>query len=75
MFQEMRESLRISRGTDILEHVHSLPADIQDVEMDKIKAIERRAMEKQTPQPGLKELMGYLEHRKVQKAICTRNFE
>jgi len=75
MFSEMREALRISRGTDILEHVHSLPPDVQDVEMDKIKAIERRAMKGQKPQPGLTDLMGYLEERKIQKAICTRNFD
>lgn len=39
-----------------------------------IKAIERRAMSSQRPQPGLQELMAYLTRRGVRKALCTRNF-
>jgi len=31
-------------------------------------------MSSQTPQPGLRELMGYLTERGLRKAICTRNF-
>lgn len=75
MFQQMRDALRISKKTDILDHIHALPSDLQDVEMDKIKEIERRAMKDQKPQPGLTDLMTYLEHRGLQKGICTRNFE
>ncbi len=75
MFQEMRDALGISKATDILEHVHSLPADEQAIAMDKIKDIERRAMKDQKPQPGLIELMSYLDKRGIQKGICTRNFE
>ena len=75
MFQQMRDALGITKATDILEHIHSLPEDEQDVEMEKIKAIEREAMKDQKPQPGLTELMTYLESRGIQKGICTRNFE
>lgn len=32
-------------------------------------------MLRQEPQPGLEELMEYLEKRGVRKGICTRNFE
>lgn len=39
-----------------------------------VKAIERNAMTSQRPQPGLTELMSYLETRGVRKALCTRNF-
>lgn len=39
-----------------------------------VKAIERNAMTSQRPQPGLQELMSYLEKRGVRKALCTRNF-
>jgi phosphoglycolate phosphatase-like HAD superfamily hydrolase len=39
-----------------------------------IKAIERNAMTSQRPQPGLRELMTYLESRGMRKALCTRNF-
>lgn len=39
-----------------------------------VKAIERNAMTSQRPQPGLQELMTYLEKRGVRKALCTRNF-
>lgn len=39
-----------------------------------VKAIERNAMTSQRPQPGLQELMKYLEQRGVRKALCTRNF-
>lgn len=43
--------------------------------MEKIRAIEREAMLAQQPQPGLVELMDYLERRGVRRALCTRNFE
>jgi phosphoglycolate phosphatase-like HAD superfamily hydrolase len=75
MFAEMREVLGIPKSVDILEHVNSLPKDEQEPAMDKIKTIERRAMKDQRPQPGLTELMTYLDSRRVRKAICTRNFE
>ena len=75
MFGEMRAALGISKSTDILEHITSLPDEDQEAAMDKIKAIERNAMKDQKPQPGLIELMNYLEKRGIQKAICTRNFE
>lgn len=32
-------------------------------------------MESQQPQPGLVELMDFLEERGVKRALCTRNFE
>jgi HAD superfamily hydrolase (TIGR01509 family) len=75
MFAEMRDALGIPKSVDILEHIHSLPSSEQETAMDKIKAIERRAMKDQTPQPGLTELMSYLDERGLQKAICTRNFD
>jgi hypothetical protein len=43
--------------------------------MEKIRAIERRAMGAQKPQQGLVALMEYLTHRDIRKGICTRNFE
>jgi phosphoglycolate phosphatase-like HAD superfamily hydrolase len=39
-----------------------------------VKSIERNAMSSQRPQPGLVELMTYLDKRGVRKALCTRNF-
>lgn len=39
-----------------------------------IKAIESSTMTSQTPQPGLRDLMLYLERRGVKKSLCTRNF-
>lgn len=75
MFVEMRDALGITKATDILDHIYSLPADQQAEGHEKIEAIERRAMESQKPQPGLAELMSYLEKRNIRKAICTRNFE
>ncbi|ETN45364.1 uncharacterized protein HMPREF1541_09195 [Cyphellophora europaea CBS 101466] len=39
-----------------------------------VKAIERTAMTSQRPQPGLSEVMTYLEKRNMRKALCTRNF-
>ncbi len=50
------------------------PSSEQARAVAKIKAIERRAMTSQRPQPGLRELMHYLTRRGVRKAICTRNF-
>lgn len=75
MFAEMRAVLGISKGTDILDHIYSLPSAGQDAAHEQIRAIERRAMAQQKPQPGLVELMSYLDSHGVRKAICTRNFE
>lgn len=42
---------------------------------ESIRAIERTAMTHQQPQPGLVELMTYLDARGLPKGICTRNFD
>lgn len=76
MFVQMREVLGISKGTDILDHIYSLPTLAEQASaMEAIRAIERAAMASQVPQPGLTELMEYLDTRGIRKAICTRNFE
>lgn len=86
MFRQMRQTLQIQKPTDILSHIHSLPArppppptpatplNHRGTAAEAIQAIEREAMTTQTPQPGLLELMTYLERRGVRKALCTRNF-
>jgi phosphoglycolate phosphatase-like HAD superfamily hydrolase len=84
MFREMRAALDIPKSVDILDHLHSLsttpdastnpPTSPRQRANDAIEAIERNAMVVQTPQPGLVELMTYLDKRKVPKALCTRNF-
>jgi phosphoglycolate phosphatase-like HAD superfamily hydrolase len=84
MFREMRAALNIPKSTDILDHIHSLsttpdastnpPTSPGQRANDTIETIERNAMAVQTPQPGLVELMTYLDKRKVPKALCTRNF-
>jgi len=76
MFAEMRSALGIEKPVDILDHIYSLPTkEDQEEAMEKIRDIERRAMKSQKPQPGLTDLMEYLQSRGVQKGICTRNFE
>jgi phosphoglycolate phosphatase-like HAD superfamily hydrolase len=76
MFSEMRNALGITKSQDILEHVYSLPSpEEQHRAMELIRDIERRAMLQQVAQPGLTELMAYLDARGVRKGICTRNFD
>ncbi|KAH6844959.1 HAD-like domain-containing protein [Chaetomium sp. MPI-CAGE-AT-0009] len=76
MFSEMRNALGITKSQDILEHVYSLPSpEQQHSAMELIRDIERRAMLQQVAQPGLTELMAYLDARGVRKGICTRNFD
>lgn len=76
MFSEMRSALGISKSQDILEHVYSLPTpERQHQAMETIRDIERRAMAQQVAQPGLAQLMAYLDERGVRKGICTRNFD
>jgi phosphoglycolate phosphatase-like HAD superfamily hydrolase len=70
-----RAVLNITKSTDILDHIYSLPEPEQQKAMEDIRAIERRAMTSQKPQPGLEKLMDYVSEKGVQKAICTRNFE
>ncbi|KAF3906367.1 hypothetical protein ABW20_dc0104352 [Dactylellina cionopaga] len=83
MFAEMRRQLGITKGTDILDHILTLPDTIadggekseQEIGFEKIRAVEREAMSQMEPQEGLVELMDYLDSRGVKKAICTRNFD
>lgn len=71
----MRSANNIPPKSDILDHIYALPDDEQEKAMEKIRAIEREAMTSQKPQPGLVELMNYLEAKGISKAICTRNFQ
>ncbi|KAF3942116.1 hypothetical protein ABW19_dt0205529 [Dactylella cylindrospora] len=85
MFAEMRRQLGITKGTDILDHILTLPNDVseslegrfseQEIAFEKIRNVERLAMGQMQPQEGLVELMDYLDSRGVRKAICTRNFD
>ncbi|KKK21410.1 hypothetical protein P175DRAFT_0553608 [Aspergillus ochraceoroseus IBT 24754] len=76
MFAEMRAALGIDKSVDILHHIRGLPtAEAQMAASDKIKAVEGEAMRHQQPQPGLVELMDYLQSRGIKRALCTRNFE
>ncbi|PHH50808.1 putative uncharacterized hydrolase YOR131C [Ceratocystis fimbriata CBS 114723] len=75
MFGEMRRVLGIPKTVDILDHVYSLPEASQAAAHEAIRAIERRAMDEQAAQPGLAELMQYLDSRGIRKGICTRNFD
>lgn len=75
MFREMRSILGIPQSVDILEHIDKLPPHQQPPAHEAIRAIERKAMASQAPQPGLQTLMTYLEAYQMPKAICTRNFD
>jgi hypothetical protein len=75
MFRQMREAVGIPAKNDILDFIYALPQDEQEDAMTKIRAIESEAMKLQKPQPGLVELMDYLQTREIRKGICTRNFE
>lgn len=75
MFGEMRAALQIPKTIDILDHIASLPPTSRPAATSAIEAIERAAMAKQAPQPGLMTLMTYLDSKSVRKAICTRNFD
>lgn len=76
MFGQMRDALGIDKSIDILDHVYSLPTPAaQETALESIRAIEREAMKSQVAQPGLVDLMLYLDGRGVRKGICTRNFD
>ncbi|OLN85964.1 putative uncharacterized hydrolase [Colletotrichum chlorophyti] len=76
MFGEMRQVLGIDKTVDILDHIYALPtSEAQETAMESIRQIERTAMASQIAQPGLVELMSYLDDRAVRKGICTRNFD
>lgn len=71
----LSSALGIDKGTDILDHIYSLPDAAQEEAQEKVREIERNAMKKQKPQAGLVELMDYLDSRGLKKGICTRNFD
>ena len=75
LLMKSRSALGIEKGTDILDHIYSLPDDEQEKAQEKVRDIERMAMKKQKPQVGLMELMDYLDSRGLKKGICTRNFD
>ncbi|EGE02044.1 HAD superfamily hydrolase [Trichophyton equinum CBS 127.97] len=76
MFQEMRDALGIEKGVDIIHHIRGLPTFTARTDAIAIvRDIERKAMVKQVPQPGLVELMDYLNSKNVKRALCTRNFD
>lgn len=75
MFQEMRQAVNIPKDEDILDYIYTLSPEDQETAFSKIQAIERRAMEQQEPQPGLVQLMEYLDSKGIKKAINTRNFD
>lgn len=76
MFTEMRTALSIPPTTDILTHIYSLPTPADQTHaMSLIRAIEQRAMLSQVAQPGLTQLMAYLDAHNIRKGICTRNFD
>ncbi|KAI4202350.1 MAG: hypothetical protein LQ348_001522 [Seirophora lacunosa] len=70
-----QEALGIGKATDILDHIHSLPQPAQDEAQTAVRAIESAAMLEQEAQPGLHELISYLESRGVRMGLCTRNFD
>jgi hypothetical protein len=72
--EQMRDALQITKGVDILDHVHSLPPDQEEVAQEKLRVIERAAMLDMIPQPGLEELMNFITCEGLVKSICTRNF-
>ena len=71
----IRDALGITKQTDILDHIHSQTHPAQDSALCTIRAIESAAMVSQEPQPGLHELITYLESRNVRMGLCTRNFD
>ncbi|KAK5105482.1 hypothetical protein LTS08_001759 [Lithohypha guttulata] len=84
MFKEMRSKLGIPKSVDILEHILSLSDKPDDSSssssprsraQEAIKDIEREAMDRQQPQPGLNELITYLAKNNLRISLCTRNFE
>lgn len=76
MFGEMRSALSITKEIDILEHIYSLPTpEDREEAMELIRDVERTAMAKQEAQPGLVELMSYIDSKSLPKGICTRNFD
>lgn len=74
MFQQMRDALGIDKSQDILLSIQNLPESEQEGAHEKIRVIEREAMELMQPQDGLTDLMSFLETVHLRKGICTRNF-
>lgn len=73
---DVSNALGIDRSVDILDHIRDLRTDEARSEaVAKIQAVEREAMLAQQPQPGLVQLMDYLEKKNMRRALCTRNFE
>ncbi|KAI9592747.1 HAD-like domain-containing protein [Syncephalis fuscata] len=69
----MRRELGVEKGVDILTHTASLQGNERIAAEQLIKRIEDEAMLGIEIQPGLDELITYLESAQLPKAILTRN--
>ncbi|KAL1922870.1 uncharacterized protein VTP21DRAFT_9246 [Calcarisporiella thermophila] len=73
MFPRMRDALGIDEKTDILGHMMKLSGEERKRADKLISDIEYEAMIEMALQPGLDELLAFLELHKIPKAILTRN--
>ncbi|KAJ1660879.1 hypothetical protein IWQ61_000234 [Dispira simplex] len=69
----MRIRLNVPPGEDTLLYVSKLPEPEKSAAEETVLAIENRALEEMRLQPGLPELLQFLAHHKIPRAILTRN--
>ncbi|SMN18127.1 similar to Saccharomyces cerevisiae YOR131C Putative protein of unknown function [Maudiozyma saulgeensis] len=75
MFPAMRKAIGLEdKSIDILKFIDDMPTEVQRAKArEAIHGVEEQAMIEMEPQPGLRELMGYLTTHSYSKSICTRN--
>lgn len=72
-FKEIRITLGIPLEDDILGFISKQPNSKKTKLLNQLDEIEKSLAWKSEPGPGVEELIGILDTRKVQKAIITRN--
>ena len=72
-FREMRKSLNISPGMDILPTVLKLPPEEKARAMVIIKEFEEEGSRKLQLQPGILDLLHFVAENGVKRAVMTRN--
>ncbi|OZJ06337.1 hypothetical protein BZG36_00652 [Bifiguratus adelaidae] len=73
MFTRMRGILGISDKQDILKHIDGLEGPDKVAANEAIESIERSVIDTMSLQPGLLDLLNWLDRHSVPKAILTRN--
>lgn len=73
-FKFLRSLLNVPSTSPILSYVNALAPGERSDALRTVRCIERLAMKKMVPTPGLRHLLSYLREHSIPTGVLTRNF-